>query len=503
MSYSRCGWLTVFTEQACNRCRPEEQEARIVAILESFGLTEQAHTRVGTSMQKGISEGQKRRLGVATQLITGPRILFLDEPTSGLDSVASFQIISHLRALVKRYRLIVICSIHQPSTSTFNLFDKLLLLSAGKTHYFGPTSHLMEHYEAIGVEVAQRANPADVILELVNIDFSHDREGAFQRVSDLQTKWQLSTAFCLVNDAISAAKSSTEGLNIDPTHTKPSVGGQILTLLFRNFLKARLDGIAYTGRIVMYMAFAVLMGTVWLQLDHNQDSIQLRVNSLIVNCGFMSFMAVTYVPAFIEDYRQYIQEHSNGLYGPSRFCIANFLVGLPYIFLFSLASSVIFYWLSNCVSSATAFFTWVMWMFLDLVAAEAVVVFAVTIIPTFVGALILATLMNILFFVTGGALVPPLALNAFYRNAIYYWSYQSYVFQGIMVSQFTDQTYVCADGCHCLYDSKLANQCQIPGQAILDRFGYKASDQGRNISIIIAITVVFRLASWVVIKLKH
>ena len=45
----------------------------------------------------------------------------------------------------------------------------------------------------------------------------------------------------------------------------------------------------------------------------------------------MSFMAVAYVPAFIEDRQQYVKEHHNGLYGATELIISNFLIGIPYL----------------------------------------------------------------------------------------------------------------------------------------------------------------------------
>jgi ABC-type multidrug transport system ATPase subunit len=57
---------------------------------------------IGTPIRKGISGGQKRRVSVASQLITAPKILFLDEPTSGLDSAASWEVISFVKEVAKR-----------------------------------------------------------------------------------------------------------------------------------------------------------------------------------------------------------------------------------------------------------------------------------------------------------------------------------------------------------------------------------------------------------------
>lgn len=45
----------------------------------------------------------------------------------------------------------------------------------------------------------------------------------------------------------------------------------------------------------------------------------------------MSFMAVAYVPAFVEDRATFANERANGLVGPLTFAIANFLIGLPFL----------------------------------------------------------------------------------------------------------------------------------------------------------------------------
>lgn len=79
-----------------------ERNDRIQLLLKAFGIQNQAKTLIGTPIRKGISGGQKRRLSVASQLITSPKILFMDEPTSGLDSTASYEVISYLKKLARR-----------------------------------------------------------------------------------------------------------------------------------------------------------------------------------------------------------------------------------------------------------------------------------------------------------------------------------------------------------------------------------------------------------------
>jgi hypothetical protein len=45
----------------------------------------------------------------------------------------------------------------------------------------------------------------------------------------------------------------------------------------------------------------------------------------------MSFMAVAYVPAFLEDRAIFVKERANGLYGPTVFLVSNFIIGVPYL----------------------------------------------------------------------------------------------------------------------------------------------------------------------------
>lgn len=89
----------------CSSISKVERKARIEGLLSAFGLQNQADTLIGTPIRKGISGGQKRRVSVASQLITSPKILFLDEPTSGLDSAASFEVMNFVRNIAKKYKV--------------------------------------------------------------------------------------------------------------------------------------------------------------------------------------------------------------------------------------------------------------------------------------------------------------------------------------------------------------------------------------------------------------
>jgi ABC-type multidrug transport system ATPase subunit len=43
----------------------------------------------------------------------------------------------------------VVCSIHQPRSSIFGMFDDLMLLSEGHCVYFGPAEGVLDYFEQV------------------------------------------------------------------------------------------------------------------------------------------------------------------------------------------------------------------------------------------------------------------------------------------------------------------------------------------------------------------
>jgi len=75
-----------------------------------------------------------------------------------------------------------------------------------------------------------------------------------------------------------------------------------------------------------------------------------------------------------------------------------------------------------------------MWLFLDLVAAESLVVLVSSIFPNFVISLALTAFANGLWMSVNGFMVSPKLLNVFWRYVFHYIDYQAY---GKLHSYFT------------------------------------------------------------------
>ncbi|CAI2361385.1 unnamed protein product [Moneuplotes crassus] len=154
---------------------PHQISARVDTIIEDLGLNNCRHTFIGNQLIKGLSGGERKRTAIGIELVTDPQILCLDEPTSGLDSFTAHKIIKLLVSQAKLGKTVV-ATIHQPSSQTFGLFDKLILLMDGHQIYQGAASQSVEYFESIGFSVPSYSNPADYFLQKFYMPFNKSEE---------------------------------------------------------------------------------------------------------------------------------------------------------------------------------------------------------------------------------------------------------------------------------------------------------------------------------------
>jgi ABC-type multidrug transport system ATPase subunit len=107
----------------------------IAAVLDELELTAHASTRIDK-----LSGGQRKRVSVALELLTGPSLLVLDEPTTGLDPALDRTVMVMLRTLADAGRVVVVVT---HSLTFLDVCDQVLLLApGGKTAFCGPPHRL-------------------------------------------------------------------------------------------------------------------------------------------------------------------------------------------------------------------------------------------------------------------------------------------------------------------------------------------------------------------------
>ena len=178
-----------------------------------------------------------------------------------------------------------------------------------------------------------------------------------------------------------------------------------------------------------------------------------------------------------------IQERANGLYGPTAFLIANFIIGIPFLCLsirngadltvvITLLFAIVTYFLLNLRPGAGPFLGYLGILYLDLIAAESLVILISAIFPIFVVALALTAFANGLWMTVGGFLVGPKVLNAFWKNTFYRIDYQRYTFTALVRNQMIGSIYKCGEDCQCMFNTSLAGSCLIDGDEVVEILGY-------------------------------
>ena len=113
-----------------HRLTKQEIDGMIKKVLDDVSLTDQMHLRVSK-----LSGGQRKRVSIAMELMSNPKILFLDEPTSGLSPDLDYEITDLLYKISRSGRTVVVITHNMENVDRF---DKIAFLgSGGHLCYYG------------------------------------------------------------------------------------------------------------------------------------------------------------------------------------------------------------------------------------------------------------------------------------------------------------------------------------------------------------------------------
>ncbi|MEJ7789600.1 MAG: ATP-binding cassette domain-containing protein [Thermoleophilaceae bacterium] len=101
-----------------------EVKSTVDRVLAELALEPHRRTRIGH-----LSGGQRKRVGVGSELLHRPSLLFLDEPTTGLDPVLESQMMALFRYLARPAARGVVLVTH--ATQSLSLCDTLVVLARG------------------------------------------------------------------------------------------------------------------------------------------------------------------------------------------------------------------------------------------------------------------------------------------------------------------------------------------------------------------------------------
>ncbi|XP_074026119.1 ATP-binding cassette sub-family G member 4 isoform X2 [Leptinotarsa decemlineata] len=462
----------------------KRKDESIKNILIALGLDSSVNTKTS-----GLSGGQKKRLSIALELICNPMVMFLDEPTTGLDSSSCTTCLKLLKTLAEEGRTIV-CTIHQPSASLFNLFDQVYILSAGNCLYQGSTRKLVSFFEDVGFPCPTYHNPADYAIELACEEHGKDK---IEKMIKANENGRSLTYFI---DELPHMELKDDGFKneSDDGLLATSQFNQLRVLLRRGYIKAKRDQTLTYLRVLVNFLVSAMLGVLYWKSGSDGSRILDNYNllfAILMHHMFSSMMlTILTVP---QEMSILIKEHFNRWYSLKMYYTAITLVDIPLSIVCSLVFSITIY----CITAQP----YEMIRFMMFFVSSLMVVFVAQSFGLMIG--IYFNVVNGTFM--GPAISVPIMMFAGFGvrlcdlSPYFYWcsyfSYLRFALEGLVEAVYglNRTTLECPEDEFCRY--------KYPKE-FLEAIGVRADQFGNDVIALLIFLFVFRISSFVILRYK-
>ncbi|XP_055541549.1 ATP-binding cassette sub-family G member 1 [Wyeomyia smithii] len=393
-----------------SRCLKHNDKQRLIDnILDTLHLKFTKQTRCGN-----LSGGQKKRLSIALELIDNPPVLFLDEPTTGLDSSSSLYTIKLLQGLAREGRTIV-CTIHQPSATVYEMFDHVYVLAEGHCVYQGSALNTVPYLRSVGLQCPQYHNAADYLLEVANKEYGNF-VNALSKAA-VECHWRKPEP-CIVpatppphylaydsnhNGANAVVYNSTVIVSADDANDdskqlppyrirKPNEFTKLLILMRRCNVQLYRDWTVTHLKLFFHVVCAIVVGLLFGDSGINGTKSVSNVASFLVHILYLWY--TTLMPGvlkFPSEMKILRKESFNNWYKIRTYFIATMLTSLPVQIFFSIVYSTIVFTLTSQPLESDRFLMFLAVLVLTTIVADGYGIFLGTFLNqingTFIGAI--------------------------------------------------------------------------------------------------------------------
>ena len=184
----------------------------------------------------------------------------------------------------------IICSIHQPRATIFELFDRVMLLTRGEVAYYGRGSDALGAFAAVGFPCREHENPADFLIDVI---VTSEGSGA----SDVLQKLVAQSTQAL---ASLPAPHQGENLQLNGHSAHSSLLQQYLFLTQRNVMATIRTPVAFFAQLGQFIFMGLLLGLLYLGISDDQTGFQNRIGYLYFLTLNITFAYMPVLALFIE-----------------------------------------------------------------------------------------------------------------------------------------------------------------------------------------------------------
>ena len=299
------------------------KQQRVQEVMKELGIEDIKDQYIGGHGLRGISGGERRRVSIACELVKNPLILFLDEPTSGLDSFNAMNVVECLHRLSRDYKRTIIMSIHQPRSSIFQLFDKIILLAKGQCVYSGKRQEINSYFDKLGHNCPTGYNIADYLVDLITANDTSALVNDFNASTDSKVILHNIS----LNTGISFDSDDTRSIasHVFMSNAKPSLFTQLMILSDRTLKNLIRNPLLLFAHYIVSVIVGLLLGCVYFHVTNDISGIQNRMGCFFFLCAIFGFSCLSTLNVLHRERQLFIKEQSNRFYDPSMYFISKVL----------------------------------------------------------------------------------------------------------------------------------------------------------------------------------
>jgi len=221
---------------------------------------------------------------------------------------------------------------------------------------------------------------------------------------------------------------------------------QTFECLKREWIVQMRDRATILSEIFQSALVAIILGTVFLNLDTSQGDAQARVGLLFIILLQQIFGPQKDVPKIMAKKRVYYSQEAAGYYHGSAFFVAQTLIQIPFAIINIFIFVIIIYPLTDLNGGTGSEEFWYMFglILMSVLTAQAYILFICSITPNAVAAQAAVPVGLVLFMITCGYLISTDDIPVYWRwlNTI---SFITYGFRGLMLNEFNGLALTCND----------------------------------------------------------
>ena len=428
-----------------------EKKRRVEDVIQQLNLTRCADTYMGNRLIRGVSGGEMKRTAVACALLCSPRCMFLDEPTSGLDSAMANEVINNLTNLRDETGCTFVVSIHQPSPSVFQCFDKLILLNYGTVAYFGPgRSSPLDFFAQQGFPYRPGYNTAEYLIDTLNshstqVGGTHDFEGYYVKselaiMNENAVKEADSQSASLMQ---SSSSNSLSTMGFSPKNPSKYANGsfrELYVLLRYKGLSRVKHPLFISTRFFLYVLLAGLLSSFFYGQDRTLVGIFNSIGILFISVILPCFMAQVFVEEMKFDREVYTREFNDAYYRAGTYVAHRVMVELPAVVCAAFAFCGVLYFSVGFDASLGSFFFFTLACVVNFTTAMLIGFTIAASITGEVGPAVVLPIFTTLNMLVGGFFIRVVSIHAVWIW-LYWISFIQWTWSALMVNEFSGKEF--------------------------------------------------------------